>query len=170
MEFSIWGCALIVTAAFVTDIRTMKIPNWLTLTAVVSGILFHTAAEGLQGLAFSAKGLGVGFAVLLLMHVMGAVGAGDVKLFAGIGAWLGALLTLQCLVYSVLCAGMIGILILLWRREMLKRLRQIVLSISGALILKSPRILKAEKEKQLRFPFMLAVFPGYIIACMYAFL
>ncbi|MGN7358583.1 A24 family peptidase [Paenibacillus sp. SAF-054] len=170
MEFSIWGCALIVTAAFVTDIRTMKIPNWLTLTAVVSGILFHTAAEGLQGLAFSAKGLGIGFAVLLLMHVMGAVGAGDVKLFAGIGAWLGALLTLQCLVYSVLCAGMIGILILLWRREMLQRLRQIVLSISGALILKSPRVLKAGKEQQLRFPFMLAVFPGFVIACMYAFL
>ncbi|MEI0738644.1 prepilin peptidase [Paenibacillus sp. JTLBN-2024] len=49
----------------------------------------------------------------MLMHMMGAVGAGDVKLFGGIGAWLGTLLTIQCIVYSVLCAGFIGILILL---------------------------------------------------------
>ncbi|GIP29471.1 type 4 prepilin peptidase 1 [Paenibacillus sp. J23TS9] len=167
MDVSIWGCTLIIMAAFVTDIRTMKIPNWLTITAMFSGVLFHVITGGLQGVAFSAKGLGAGFGLLLIMHVIGAVGAGDVKLFGGIGAWMGTLLTVQCLVYSVLCAGVIGVMILLWRRETVKRLRKVVSSLTGVFILRSFQALKTGKEKQLRFPFMLAVVPGYIFACIY---
>ncbi|MDR0269839.1 prepilin peptidase [Paenibacillus sp.] len=167
MDISIWGCTLIVIAAFITDIRTMKIPNWLTLTAMLVGVLVHTVTDGLQGLAFSAKGLAAGFALVLLMHMIGAVGAGDVKLFGGIGAWLGALLTVQCLVYSVLCAGAIGIVILLWRRETMKRMRKVAGNLAGFFILKSFRALLDGKEQQLRFPFMLAVVPGYMIACIY---
>ncbi|MCJ8013145.1 A24 family peptidase [Paenibacillus sp. KQZ6P-2] len=167
MEVSIWGCALIVIAAFVTDIRTMKVPNWLTVTAMISGFCFHMVTEGLHGLAFSAKGFAAGFGLLLLMHMIGAVGAGDVKLFGGIGAWLGTLLTVQCLVYSVFCAGFIGVIILLWRRETLKRLRMVVSSLAGVFILRSLQSLNVGKEQQLRFPFMLAVVPGYIFACIY---
>lgn len=170
MDISLWGCTLVVIAAFITDIRTMKIPNELTLSAMLGGVLFHSLTGGLQGLAFSGKGLAAGFALLLVMHVIGAVGAGDVKLFGGIGAWLGALLTLQCLLYSVLCAGFIGVLILLWRRETLKRLRSIMSSFAGVFILKSLRPIKAGQEQQLRFPFMLAVVPGYAFACMYSLL
>ncbi len=167
MAFWIWGCALIIISAFVTDIRTMKIPNWLTLSAMLSGILIHFAADGFQGLLFSVKGLGTGFVLLLLMHMMGAVGAGDVKLFGGIGAWLGALLTIQCIVYSVLCAGFIGILILLWRRETMQRMRNVARNLAGFFILRNFRSLTAGKEKQLRFPFMLAVLPGYVAASVY---
>ncbi|MWV44402.1 prepilin peptidase [Paenibacillus sp. HJL G12] len=169
MDASIWGCAFIVIMAFVTDIRTMKIPNWLTLTAMLSGVLFHVITNGMHGLAFSAKGLAAGFALVLIMHMIGAVGAGDVKLFGGIGAWLGTLLTVQCLVYSVLCAGVIGILILLRRRETVQRLRKVVGSLAGVFILKSFQFLKTGKEQQLRFPFMVAVVPGYIFACISAF-
>jgi len=167
MLFWIWGCAFIVIAAFVTDIRTMKIPNWLTISAMLSGILIHAAADGLQGLFFSLKGLGTGFLLLLVMHAIGAVGAGDVKLFGGIGAWLGALLTFQCIVYSVLCAGFIGVLILLWRRETMQRMRKVARNLAGFFILRNFRFLTAGKEQQLRFPFMLAVLPGYIAACVY---
>ncbi|MDR9856128.1 prepilin peptidase [Paenibacillus sp. VCA1] len=168
VDFSIWGCAMIVIAAFVTDIRTMKIPNWLTVSAMLGGILFHTAADGLQGLLFSIKGLAAGFILLLLMHLIGAVGAGDVKFFGGVGAWLGLLLTIQCIVYSVLCAGVIGFLILLWRRETMQRMRNVLRNLAGFFILKSFRSLTAGKEQQLRFPFMIAVLPGYVIACMYS--
>ncbi|MBE9917938.1 prepilin peptidase [Paenibacillus donghaensis] len=168
MDVSIWGCMLMVIIAFITDIRTMKIPNWLTLTAMPMGVTVHTVMDGLQGLLFSLKGLAAGFVLVLLMHVIGAVGAGDVKLFGGIGAWAGTLFTVQCLVYSVLCAGAIGILILLWRRETLQRMRKAADHLAGFFMLRSFQALTAAKEKQMRFPFMLAVVPGYVITCIYA--
>lgn len=80
--------ALLIWAA-VGDIRNRRIPNWLTLSLMVSGI----ARSFLSGSALSPLdallGLLVGFIVPFLLFAIGAVGGGDVKILAGIGAWLG---------------------------------------------------------------------------------
>ncbi|MGF7049856.1 prepilin peptidase CpaA [Paenibacillus sp. DS2015] len=167
MELAYGGCALFLILAFITDVRTMKIPNKLTIPAMISGILYQIVNAGWEGLLFSGKGFLAGFGILLFMYWMGAVGAGDVKLFGGIGIWTGALFTVQVMLYSILYASLIGVVILLWRREALSRIRNIARGIAGFLILKDISLLKGNGKEQLRFPFMLAVIPGAISAYLY---
>lgn len=169
MEIAFAGCALLVAAAFITDIKSMKIPNKLTIPAILCGITYHLIASGWSGALFVGKGLAAGFSILFVMYWIGAVGAGDVKLFGGIGAWTGMMFTIQTLLYSILFAGLIGIMILLWRRETLSRLREVVRGIAGFFLLKDVDILKNWSKEQIRFPFMLAVVPGIICAYIYAF-
>ncbi|WP_339267726.1 A24 family peptidase [Paenibacillus sp. FSL K6-1330] len=155
-------CAVYLIAAFITDLRSMKIPNVLTVSAMLSGPVYYGVLDGWEGLFFSLQGLGAGFLILLIMYFIGAVGAGDVKLFGGIGAWTGLWFTLQGIMYSVIFAGVIGLLILLWRRETMKRIRNVVGSIAGVFVMKSWLPWRNSQEEHLRFPFMIAVLPGVI--------
>jgi prepilin peptidase CpaA len=159
------ACGLYVIAAFVTDVRSMKIPNRLTLPVTVMGVLAHIIWGGWEGVLFSAAGFAVGFGVLFLMYMIGAVGAGDVKLFGGIGAWTGLAFGVHVIIYSVLYAGAIGLVILLFRRDSAKRVRAMAGNLAGFFMLGSLKLVN--QEKTLKFPFMLAVLPGFISAYLY---
>lgn len=161
------GLFIMLGAAFLTDIQSMKIPNWITVTGMVSGVIYHGIALGWDGLIFSASGLTAGFGLLLIMYWLRAVGGGDVKLFGGIGAWAGTGLTLSTLMYSILIAGGIGIVILLFRREMFARMRNVCEKVLGAVILRSIGPVQAGASNSLQFPFMVAVLPGALLAVYY---
>jgi prepilin peptidase CpaA len=80
------GCV----AAF-SDIWSFKIPNYITFPLLITGVLFHAFAPIGQGITMAMLGIFAGFACLILFYVVGGVGAGDVKLLAAIGAWIGPL-------------------------------------------------------------------------------
>ncbi|MEK3762709.1 prepilin peptidase [Paenibacillus sp. FSL P4-0338] len=166
-EWALWGCLPFLTAALFTDIRWMRIPNWITLPALIGGLLLQLIINGWQGLLFSLCGSGAGFLLLLIMYFIGAVGAGDVKLFAAIGAWTGVLFSLQVMVYSVLLGAGVGWIIILYRRETGRRLRSVISRTAGFLLLRNMSLVKDGEGELLRFPFMLAVFPGFICAYIY---
>ncbi|WP_410513879.1 A24 family peptidase [Paenibacillus sp. BR2-3] len=166
-EWAFWGCAPFLGAAFITDIRSMRIPNWITMSALLTGLLVHAVVNGWEGLLFAGSGAAAGFILVMIMYFMGAVGAGDVKLFAGIGAWTGMLFTAQVIVYSILFAALIGWLIVLRRRETGSRLRRTASCLAGFIVLRNLSFLKARDHELLRFPFMLAVIPGSICAYLY---
>ncbi|WP_019912941.1 A24 family peptidase [Paenibacillus sp. HW567] len=166
--WAFWGCLPFLAVALITDIRYMRIPNWITLTALLAGVLVQGLMKGWHGVLFSLCGAIAGFLLLLIMHLIGAVGAGDVKLFAGIGAWTGILFTLQVTVYSVLFGAVIGWIIVLTRRETGRRIRGIISRTAGFLLLRDLRLFKQGNGSELlRFPFMLAVVPGFICAYLY---
>ncbi|MNJ50499.1 Type IV leader peptidase family protein [compost metagenome] len=169
MSLETWGCFILLIAAFITDIRTMKIPNMITVTGMVFGIIYHIFTNGWTGFVFAVTGAAVGFGIMTILYVVRAVGGGDVKLFGGIGAWVGVPLTLSMLMYSILAAGLIGVIILICRREVMMRLGGILRSILGAIMLRSISPVQSitAKDKPLTFPFMLAVLPGAIIAVYY---
>ena len=79
----------LLATAIVTDLRSSRIPNWLTISAMVFGLAGHAWQHGLQGLLFSLFGLFVGLGLFLLLHLSGSIGAGDVKLMAVVGAMVG---------------------------------------------------------------------------------
>lgn len=81
-------------AAASTDVRSRRIPNWLTVPIFVLGLLYHTLVGGLAGLGNSLAGFAVGLGLLLVPWLLGGGGAGDVKLMAAVGAWFGPKLTL----------------------------------------------------------------------------
>ncbi|MEC0128617.1 A24 family peptidase [Paenibacillus pabuli] len=165
VEWFYLACGLYVIAAFVTDVRSMKIPNRLTIPVTAAGFLAHIISGGWEGFLFSAVGFAVGFGVLLLMYMIGAVGAGDVKWFGGMGAWTGLAFGVHVIIYSVLYAGAIGLVILLFRRDSGKRIRGMAGNLAGFFMLGSLKLVN--KEKTLKFPFMLAVLPGFISAYFY---
>jgi prepilin peptidase CpaA len=101
--------AAIVAAA--TDIWKFKVYNVLTLPLLVSGLLYHAfRAE----LADSLLGVLFGFAALIVLYIIGGMGAGDVKLMAAVGAWLGMPLTFYVFIASSLAAGVYSIGLVVW--------------------------------------------------------
>jgi prepilin peptidase CpaA len=80
---------LLALAAFI-DWRIRRIPNWLTFTLVLSGLAQSIVMPGATISPGSAMlGLLTGFVLIFPLYALGAVGGGDVKLLAGIGAWFG---------------------------------------------------------------------------------
>jgi len=84
----------LVVGAAIYDVRYRRIPNWLTLAGVLAGIamnLFLTwdSPQRWSGLGFSLKGMGLGFGLYLALYMLRAMGGGDVKLMAAIGAMVG---------------------------------------------------------------------------------
>lgn len=161
------GVFILLGAAFLTDLKSMKIPNVLTISGVVAGLLWHFLDEGWAGALFALRGAAIGFVLMLVLYWFRAIGGGDVKLFAGIGAWTGAQMTLHIIVYSILCAGLIGVIILILRREAFARIRGILRNFLGAIMLKSWTPVRSGLKNQLQFPFMLAVLPAAIQAVIY---
>ena len=105
---------VVVVAALVaaaTDIWKFKVYNVLTLPLLVSGLLYHAfRAE----LADSLLGVLFGFAALIVLYIIGGMGAGDVKLMAAVGAWLGMPLTFYVFIASSLAAGVYSIGLVVW--------------------------------------------------------
>jgi prepilin peptidase CpaA len=108
---------LLVTAA-VTDWRTYRIPNWLTAGGMALGLLYNTVTfqpwhEGLLG---SLAGLGVGLVVLLPVYALRVMGAGDVKLMAMVGAFVGLPDIFNALLYSLIVGGIAAVSFALYHR------------------------------------------------------
>jgi prepilin peptidase CpaA len=98
----------IVACAF--DIRTRRIPNALTFSAAVAGLMFHVANSGTAGAQLSASGWVVGLLMLLPFFVLGGMGGGDIKLVAALGAWLGPSQTFWLAIYAGLAGGVLGVI------------------------------------------------------------
>jgi prepilin peptidase CpaA len=78
-------------AAVWTDQRSHRIPNVLVLAVLVSGLVLQGVAGGLSGIGIALAGVATGFGVFLIPYLMKGMAAGDVKLLAAIGAYLGPL-------------------------------------------------------------------------------
>jgi prepilin peptidase CpaA len=108
LDFTLF--AIISLAAFF-DIKERRIPNWVILVGFGAGVVL-SALQGSTQLMFSVAGLVVGIVALLGPFAFGWMGAGDVKLFAAVGALLGYTRLPRVFFYSCLVAGSIALLVL----------------------------------------------------------
>jgi prepilin peptidase CpaA len=106
------------TVAAVTDVWKFRVYNALTIPLALIGLLYHSVINGVGGLADSALGLLFGFSVLLLPYILGLIGAGDVKLMAGVGAWLCFPATAIVFAASALVAGVYALVLILYRGQL----------------------------------------------------
>lgn len=166
MNVSLALLIVLVSAAAYTDLKKHQIPNWLTASGTCCGLLAGFVRDGTDGLVPALAGSAAGFGIMLLLHVIGAVGAGDVKLFGAIGAVSGPWLVLSVAVYSVLFAGVIGLIILLLKKQLVSRGAPILYAVFGFLCLRQWDGLEVYRnpKERLRFPFLLAVVPGLAAA------
>lgn len=160
---------IFVLIAFYTDVTKQKIPNVLNVCGVLVGLVYHGFRDGGSGLLFSLLGATVGFLALLLLYVLKALEAGDVKLFAAIGALTGVEFTLYSLLYAIVYAGVIGVGLILLRREFVRRIANILRTLVLTVLHKGRENLQefARDRNHLRFPFMYAVLPAVITTFYY---
>lgn len=108
--------------AYVIDAKQLKVPNWITFPLAISGVAYWTIAQGWTGLGFSLLGLAAGLATLLPLYAFGGMGAGDVKLMAGAGAWVGMGLITQSFIVIALVGGLMAAVMILvsgrWRHHL----------------------------------------------------
>ena len=163
MSITILIASVFLSIAFYTDIRWMRIPNSLTLSTLIIGILVHLWTDQWNGLLFSLMGMGVGFLFTLIFHFLGALGAGDVKGFAALGAITGMEFSLYVLIYALIYASVIGIVFLVIRG----RLKSIIYSLWISFVcLFTTRdkihLIHIKRSAIHTFPFMIAVIPAYL--------
>jgi prepilin peptidase CpaA len=122
------AAVLVSLAGAVTDSRSGRIPNALTLPALVGGLLLNTAFHGTSGALASMAGVLLAGGVPALLHRFtrgAAIGGGDVKLFAALGALLGPTLGLQL---ELLAFGLLTVFALV-RLAFLGRLFSVLLNV-----------------------------------------
>ena len=112
--------ALLIAAALY-DVRYRRIPNWLTVLGVVLGFVINWLIglpEG--GLLFAAEGLAVGFGVYLALYLIRAMGAGDVKLMAAVGALVGYQRWFGIFFITAIIGGIMALVLVTVRRRLTK--------------------------------------------------
>ncbi len=145
LVWSIWGfvSAVLVVAAVIDGIK-LKVPNWITFPLAIGGWLFSAVFCGLTGFGFwsglgcSLLGTAVGLGLLLPAYAIGGMGAGDVKLLAGVGAWIGVSQTFWAFVVSVMIGAVIAIGMVLYQRKWDHHRRQFWSIFMEILIIRNP--------------------------------
>lgn len=124
----------IVTAAALVDLHSRKIPNWLTFPTMAIGMALNGISMGGEGFLFSLKGAGVGIALLLIPYMMGAMGAGDVKLMGAVGSFLGAAGVFHACIISLLFGGIYAVILIIIRGNVVLFLKRYWLMLKNFLM------------------------------------
>ncbi len=128
----IWALTLSVTLwAGWLDWRTRKIPNWLTVSGFIVGLMVNTAIGGLHGTLASLEGAGLGLLLLFPLVLARGMGAGDWKLMGAVGALLGPLGVLAFLYVSAMLTGVMAAVTVIWTRRVVATLKNIAMFIQG---------------------------------------
>ncbi len=111
-HWPIWLVTVVLVVAAVIDGFELRVPNLITYPFLFSGWAYSLAAFGWEGLWWSVSGALLGMGVLMLFYAIGGMGAGDVKLMGGVGAWIYWTNTYYCIigfavVGAVLAVGMV---------------------------------------------------------------
>ncbi|HJT27647.1 MAG TPA: A24 family peptidase [Pyrinomonadaceae bacterium] len=102
---------LIPMAIFIVyyDVRYRRIPNMLVLSLLIGGLTINISFGGLNGALTSLEGLALAFLPMLLIHMFGAMGAGDVKLFGAVGSVIGVSMVPMTFVVVVMLGAVLAI-------------------------------------------------------------
>jgi prepilin peptidase CpaA len=146
------------------DVRYRRIPNTFVLATLATGLAVNAFAGGLSGALVSLGGCAIGFVLMFMLHVFGAMGAGDVKLFAAIGSVVGSSLVLPTFFVVVLTGGVLGVVTMLRSGAVRATLHNTLMLLLGLLPgWKMPRVaVPADRRKTI--PYGVAITFGSLIS------
>lgn len=150
---------LVLLLACMTDLRFRKIPNWLTFSATAIGFLGNALVDGLPGMLFSLKGLALGLGLFLILYMMGAMGAGDVKLLAAVGSFIGADAVLSAGFVAMLLGGLYAIAMMISHYGVQASLKQIGTILKACILMPGSigTLAPAKAEPQLRYALVIGL-------------
>jgi prepilin peptidase CpaA len=106
-----WPTVIVLAIVTFTDVRSCRIPNWVVLPFLVSGVAVSGWMRGWRGIEQSLLGIALGTVILGIFWWLGGMGMGDLKLCAAVGAWIGPAQLMFALVITGIAGG---IMVLCW--------------------------------------------------------
>jgi prepilin peptidase CpaA len=168
-NWPVWIVSITLVVAAIIDGLKLKVPNWLTFPMIISGWIYSAAFSpfaGWEGLLYSVVGTVVGLGLLLPAYAIGGMGAGDVKLLAGIGAWVWGTATLYAFAVSAIVGGVIAVLMVVVRKGWFKHQSQFWVICNEILTVKDPEKLAAiaaeRKPSMMLLPYGIPIAIGTI--------
>lgn len=166
-HWPIWFLTTALVVAAAIDGWKLKVPNWLTYPLIVSGWVYSGLALGWEGLGYSLAGTVAGLALLMPLYAIGGMGAGDVKLLAGVGAWVGTIITAYSFCLSAVIGGVIAVGMVLWQRGWDKHHAQFWMILGEISTVRNPERLAAiaaeRKKTMLLLPYGIPIAMGTIL-------
>jgi prepilin peptidase CpaA len=163
------ACALIGAAC---DIRSRRIPNWLTGTSILLGLALHLSLQGWIALGTAALAGAIGGGIFLLVYLGGGMGAGDVKLMAAVSVLAGLGHVREVLVATTLLGGVFAVVFAVFRGRFKAVLANVVTLIThhGKAGLTPHPELNITNPLTLRLPYGIAVAAGAAVSSWNALL
>jgi len=118
MNWSWWSIFVVLLIATAWDIARRRVPNWLVLPFLAAGPILSGIRHGLSGVEASLGGIAVAVALVGPFCWLRGMGVGDLKLCAGIGAWLGPGELVLALVITAIAGGVIAVSYAAWHRSL----------------------------------------------------
>ncbi len=171
-HWAVWLVTVVLILAAVIDGFELKVPNWVTFPFIVSGWIYSVAAFGWEGLAWSVAGTVVGLLLLLPAYAIGGMGAGDVKLLAGVGAWVYSTHTMYAFAFTAVIGAVLAIAMVLARRGWKKHSDQFWMILNEITVLRNPEqlaeIAAKRKPSMLLLPYGIPIAIGTIVYFLWA--
>jgi prepilin peptidase CpaA len=142
-HWTVWFVTIVLIVAAVIDGFELKVPNWVTFPFILSGWAYSTVAFGWEGLGWSLFGTVVGLALLLPAYAIGGMGAGDVKLLAGVGAWIYGMHTAYAFSASAIVGAILAVGMVVVRRGWKRHSAQFLVILNEILVIRNPEQLAA---------------------------
>ena len=165
-NWHVWFVTATLVVAAVIDGVKLKVPNWITFPMILGGWAFGAATLGWEGLGYSLLGTAVGLGLLLPAYSVGGMGAGDVKLLAGVGAWVGSTNTFFAFCVTAIVGGAIAVAMVLYRRGWQKHQEQFWVIVNEFTSIRDPEQLSAiaaeRKSRMMLLPYGIPIALGTI--------
>jgi prepilin peptidase CpaA len=148
------------------DVRYRRIPNVLVLATLISGVTINSVHQGLDGMIASLGGCALAFFLMFVMHIFGAMGAGDVKLFAAIGSVIGLSLIIQTFFVIVLMGGALAVFSIIRAGTVRSTMHNVMMILLGLLPgWEMPRF-TVPADRRHTIPYGVAITTGSLISLM----
>ncbi len=157
------AAVILVVLAMYSDFRWRKIPNCLTLPAIVLGFLLNFLGNSWNGLVFSLFGLLVGMGLLMLPYLLGGMGGGDLKFMGALGAFWGSYSVLNVFLYATLVGGAIAIGVAIANKSLVETLKKVWLLLKCIFLFRAPMAGAGLFKKSIEIPYGIAIGLGTFI-------
>lgn len=156
------GSLVCATLSAVYDVRSRRIPNFITLPAIAVGLLLHAVYGGWRQLATAAAGGLICGLIFLVFYLAGGMGAGDVKLITATGCIAGLSLIGHLLLWTALAGGVMAMSLALYRRQLVEtwhNMQALAIHHQNMGLTPHPQF-NISNERTLRLPYALAIAAG----------
>ena len=149
------------------DVRYRRIPNLVVLITLLGGLTLNAFFGGWHGLLLSAAGGALAFALMFMLHVFGTMGAGDVKLFAAIGAIFSSSLVLRAFVAVALTGGVLAVCKMVYARRTRATMSRVFEFFFGLLPGQTLPRFEVPADPSYTLPYGVAICAGSFIAFLF---
>ena len=160
-----WIPAMVMAiCAGVTDWRFRRIPNWLTVSGLVVGLVVNTLLFRWAGVKSALLGVVLGLALLFPFLVIRSLGAGDWKFAGALGACLGPRQLVSVLIATVFLAGLMALLVVIYKGRLKQTLLNIVHILAALFSLRlPPREVSLDNPQSTKIPLGVAMAAAVLV-------